>query len=265
MAAVKKKYLFFDIDGTLVAGGYSASYVPESTRLALDKLKQAGHFLALATGRSQAMAYDFMEKLDIDNMVSDGGYGLTLNGKLIRILPLDKVKACELIDECQKKGFPWGITVANEKCRYTNDERFMKHTDDTYISTIVKENLDPRSFEKIYKVCIACLPGEEKQLEKLKKLPWCRFHHEYIFVEPADKAGGIKMVMDHLGAPYEDVIVFGDNNNDLSMFTDDWFKVAMGNATDDLKAKADYITGDVDKDGIYEACEYLHLFDKVSE
>ena len=41
----KKKYIFFDIDGTLLAGGY-AGYVPESTKLALRKLKEAGHFYA---------------------------------------------------------------------------------------------------------------------------------------------------------------------------------------------------------------------------
>lgn len=260
---MKKKYLFFDIDGTLVAGGYNASYIPESVMEALDKLKKAGHFIAIATGRSQVMAKDFMERLGIGNMVSDGGYGLTLDNKLIGISPLDKVKVCELIDECDRKGFPWGITAVNEKCRYTNSEKFMEKTADTYIHTVVNEKLDPREFQKIYKVYIACLPGEEEKLEKLKKLPWCRFHHEYIFVEPSDKAGGIKKVMDYLGAPYEDVIVFGDNNNDLSMFVDDWYKVAMGNATADLKAKADYITDDVDKDGIYKACEHLGLFEKV--
>ena len=36
-----RKLIFFDIDGTLLAGGY-AGYVPESTKLALRKLKEAG-------------------------------------------------------------------------------------------------------------------------------------------------------------------------------------------------------------------------------
>ena len=48
-----KKYFLFDIDGTLVAGGYgNKTYVPDSTKLALEKLREAGHFLAIATGRS---------------------------------------------------------------------------------------------------------------------------------------------------------------------------------------------------------------------
>ena len=57
-----------------------------------------------------------------------------------------------------------------------------------------------------------------------------------------------------------DVVVFGDSKNDLSMFLDKWTKVAMGNASPELKAKADYITSDVDKDGIYHACAALGLF-----
>ena len=64
-------------------------------------------------------------------------------------------------------------------------------------------------------------------------------------------------------APY-DAVVFGDASNDLSMFTDDgWIKVAMGNAIPELKAKADYVTTDVDKDDIYNACVHLSLFASV--
>ena len=43
----KKKYLFFDIDGTLAAGGYENFYIPDSAKLAIDKLKKAGHFLCI--------------------------------------------------------------------------------------------------------------------------------------------------------------------------------------------------------------------------
>ena len=45
----------------------------------------------------------------------------------------------------------------------------------------------------------------------------------------------------------------------LSMFVDGWTKVAMGNACAELKAKADFVTTDVDKDGIWNACVYLGL------
>ena len=63
-----------------------------------------------------------------------------------------------------------------------------------------------------------------------------------------------------LEADAKDAIVFGDGINDLSMFVDKWYKVAMGNACEELKARADYITTDVDKDGIWNACMELGLF-----
>lgn len=66
--------------------------------------------------------------------------------------------------------------------------------------------------------------------------------------------------MDHLGADYAVAIVFGDAMNDLSMFTYDWYKVAMGNSIPELKAKADLVTDNADADGIYHTCVKLGLF-----
>ena len=58
---VKNRYLFFDIDGTLAAGGYEYTYVPESAMRALKKLREAGHVLCIATGRSHGMAVEYMD------------------------------------------------------------------------------------------------------------------------------------------------------------------------------------------------------------
>ena len=256
-----KKYLFFDIDGTLAAGGYGNTYIPESTKLALEKLRAAGHFLAIATGRSQAMAYDYMCELGFENMVSDGGYGVTINGELIEITPLDKELVIKVIDECESKGIPWALQPDNTIYRSAPDNRFEEFTHDVYMQTKVVEGLDPRKCDIIYKAYIACYAPTEDTLESLKSVQWGRFHKEYFFVEPTDKAYGIRRVMDHFGADYSDVIVFGDAANDLSMFVDGWTKVAMGNAIPELKEKADYVTTDVDKDGIYNACMALGLFE----
>ena len=260
----KKRYLFFDIDGTLAAGGYGNTYIPESTKLALQKLREAGHFLCIATGRAQAMAVSFMKDLGFENMISDGGYGLTLNGELIDITPLPKDKMVSLIRECQTKNIPWGIQVDNSDTRLVPDERFEEITHDIYMKSRIVPNLNPEDYEKLYKAYIVCPYPEEFTIEGLKDLPWCRFFKEYLYVEPADKAFGINKMLNHLGAKAEDAVVFGDAANDLSMFTDDgWIKVAMGNAIPELKAKADYVTTDVDKDGIYNACVHLCLFASV--
>lgn len=257
---MKKKYLFFDIDGTLAAGGYGNTYIPESTKLALRKLREAGHFLCIATGRSQAMAVGYMRELGFENMVSDGGYGVTIDNELLGITPIDRDKVIALVRECERKGIPWGLQIDNSDTRVTPDGRFEEYTRDVYMKTRIVENLDPADYPNIYKAYIACDYPTEHSLENLDGLPWCRFHKEYFFVEPSDKAVGIRRIMDHFGADYKDAIVFGDAMNDMSMFTDEWYKVAMGNAIPELKAKADMVTADVDDDGIYKACEKLGLF-----
>ena len=96
----------------------------------------------------------------------------------------------------------------------------------------------------------------------MQRLPWCRYDKEYIFVEPTDKAHGIRQILSHFGAEVSDVIVFGDAHNDLSMFCEEWTNVAMGNAVPELKVKADLITDNVDKDGIFNACLKLGLFNQ---
>ncbi len=257
---MNKKYIFFDIDGTLAAGGYEHTYIPESAKLALEKLREAGHFLSIATGRAHCMALSFMENLGFDNMVSDGGYGLTINKKLLGIRPLPKDKIVTLVNECEEKNIPWGIQVDDSHFRLTPDDRFSEASNDKYMKTKVVPGLRPENYENIYKMYIAGTYPLEKNLTHLDALPWYRFHKEYLFVEPADKAYGIRKMMDYFKADYKDAVVFGDSGNDLSMFVDDWTKVAMGNAIPELKEKADYVTTDVDKDGIYNACKALNLF-----
>lgn len=254
------KYLFFDIDGTLVAGGYENQHIPESARKALDRLGEAGHFLAIATGRSEAMARDYMYSLGFDNMVCDGGYGVVIEDKLLGITPLDKDAIVELVRECQQKGFPWGLQVDNSKLRQVPDNRFYEATHDVYMGCEVVLGLDPENYDVIYKAYVACAPGEEKLLRSMDGLPYCRSKPEYIFVEPSDKSVGIKAVMDHFHAPYSDVIVFGDGMNDISMFCPEWTCVAMGNAIPELKEKADLVTTDIEDDGIWNACVSLGLF-----
>lgn len=251
-----KKYFFFDIDGTLAVGS-PGRYIPESTKEALRLLREQGHFLAIATGRSFAMAYEHMKELGFENMVSDGGNGVTINGQLQGITPLDKANAIALIEECIAKDVIWAVSPDNKTRRLAPDQRFYDFTKDTYMDTVVDPNLDIYGFEEIHKVYVACFAGEEEKLEMLKKLPFARYHKEYIFVEPDDKSVGIKRIMDHFQADYKDVVVFGDEKNDLKMFIPEWTSIAMGNAIAPLKERATYVTSDAERDGIYLACKHF--------
>ena len=256
---MRKRYLFFDIDGTLLCGGYETGTVPLSAQKALRLLKERGHFLAIATGRANAMARPIMRSLGFENMVSDGGYGITIENRLLGIRPLDRDLITALVRECDARGIPWGLQLDDSDTRVAPDERFYDATRDTYLKTRVVPGLRPEDQERIYKMYVVCPYPVEHSLEALKPLPWCRYHAEYFFVEPTYKAEGIRTVLDYFHADRRDAIVFGDAANDLSMFTGEWTGVAMGNAIPELKARADYVTTDVDKDGIWNACVALGL------
>jgi hypothetical protein len=57
----------------------------------------------------------------------------------------------------------------------------------------------------------------------------------------------------------EQTLAIGDGSNDLSLFQNAGFRVAMGNASDELKDAADYVVGSVDEDGFAEAMDRFVL------
>ena len=102
---------------------------------------------------------------------------------------------------------------------------------------------------------------EEASFQNKDQLGSLRFEKEYLMFQPDNKKGGIFKMMEILQAPIQDVVVFGDDYNDLDMFDKDlWTGVAMGNACDALKEKATYITDKNVDDGIYNICEKMGWF-----
>ena len=249
--AMHKKYFFFDIDGTLAYGKPGQRIPPESAKYTVRKLQENGHFVAVATGRSYPTSIEFLNELGLHNMVCDGGNGIVIDDELLEVKPLDKEKCVRLINECREKKIPWAFSYRIEKTRYSDSEKFKEATGFYDMDVRVIEDLDPNDYEEIYKVYVA---GEESELETLKELPHCRYHDSYFFVEPTQKEKGIYRMMEYLKAPLEDVVVFGDGLNDLSMFKDEWTSIAMGDGAEELKEKADYVTDSAKNDGIYKAC-----------
>ncbi len=256
-----RKYVFFDIDGTLAVGKPGNQYVPESTLKAIDELKRKGHLVAIATGRSHYMAEGYRKELGFDHMVSDGGNGVTIDGKLLHIRPLDHEKCVALAKECDEKGYSWAVQPEDSRTRYAPTNQFYEDTKDIYIQTKVVEGMELKDYPNIYKMYVACREEEEEQIEMLGEMPTVRYHEEYIFIEPTEKYVGIKEIVEYVGGDTKDVIVFGDGTNDISMFLPEWTSIAMGNAVDVLKERADYVTDDIDKDGIYKALVHLGLIE----
>ncbi|MGI6591522.1 MAG: HAD hydrolase family protein [Eggerthellaceae bacterium] len=254
---MRKRYLFFDYDGTLRSR--STDSVPKSAQDAIAALNDAGHFVALATGRLQRNALELAKPYGITSLVADGGNSLTVDGKLVWIegMPLGPCRA--FLHWLDSEHLPWAVMVSNELIRYTRRPDFTEYLPDTYMKTVVVPNLSVDELDPIYKIFVPCAPGEERRFP-FNGVTWARYSPLSIYCEPTDKSVGIRKMVEFFNADERDVVVFGDGSNDLSMFQPEWTSVAMGNAIGELKARADLVTSDIDEDGIWRACKQLQLF-----
>ncbi|MBE5706699.1 MAG: HAD-IIB family hydrolase [Erysipelotrichaceae bacterium] len=254
---MERKYIFFDIDGTLLDDNPGGKIL-ESTYRTLDKLKENGHFVAIATGRAQYMALDAAKEAHIDCLVTDGGNGITLHNELQYIKPIDFVQANRVIDQCIEHHLPFAVALGNEAVLYTNqsDQKDQKLP----VKLVVDESIDFHQVKEIYKVFIECGEQEEKLLD-LGTLEYMRYFKGQIIIEPADKYKGILEMVHLLKGNERDIVVFGDGLNDISMIDQAPLGIAMGNAIDEVKAVANFITKRNDDDGIEYACRYFGWID----
>ena len=255
---MKKKYFFFDIDGTLT--DKSTGVLVESAANTIRRLLENGHFVSIATGRAYYKTKDFAKKSGIPHLVSNGGAGIAINGELVENAPLDLDKAIALCNEAQEKGY--GVLVA------IDDSIDVTMIDDNFIHQVgyrqeptryfLNSSLKYEDLSHIYKIYIAISKEEERNLTLLDSLGHLRFVNEYLTYQHDKKDKGIERMIELVGGNLEDVVVFGDDYNDIIMFDERWTSIAMGNACDELKEIADFVTKSNVDDGIEYACQYFH-------
>jgi hydroxymethylpyrimidine pyrophosphatase-like HAD family hydrolase len=74
-----------------------------------------------------------------------------------------------------------------------------------------------------------------------------------------DKSVAARRVMEYYGYTLDEAMAFGDGGNDVPLVRDVGVGVAMGNACEELKRVADYVTESVDDDGIEKALRHFGL------
>lgn len=248
------KYFFFDIDGTLT--DRETGIIVPSAREAINKLKEAGHFVAIATGRARYKAEKFREENGFEHMVCNGGHGIVYNGKLMENRPLPFDKCMAIYNQALELGYGVYVAIDDSTKVYGNSFRFHEQSGIRKEPTIyiIDENFTPEQFGNIYKMYISIPRNEEERLTLKDTVGHLRFQEEYLMFQPDDKKEGIMKMLQYADGKPEEVVVFGDDYNDLVMFDEQFYCIAMGNGCKELKEKADFVAERNVDDGIYKAC-----------
>lgn len=267
------KVLFFDIDGTLL--DYTGK-MPASAKEALRQARLAGHRLVICSGRSGHQLADWMFT-DFDGIINCTGARVIFKQNVIyeHFVPREDVRRAREVLEAAN-----GVLVAQtEECTILSQESYSYMKD-----YLVKMGRSQKRIERLLGNAVISPQMEaydnikkffyhrsDKTVEQLEKELGDIFTVEAsnflkdacdsgeITCKGINKSYGMQLYIQRQGFSKEDTIAFGDGPNDLDMLSFAGIGVAMGNARDTVKANADFVTRDVEQDGIAYALKELGI------
>lgn len=262
-----KKAVFFDIDGTL--WNYQ-HYIPDSTRVAIRRLRENGHLALLCSGRARAFIQDEdLLSLGFDGIVCSCGNHIEINEEVVFENYIEEKAAVDVVELVRAYGFK--PILEGPKYLYMDDEEFPVGDE---FGDILRADIgdfilpiNGAGYGKWHMNKFSCDTSveENRRLECIEKVTK---NFDVIEHNPAvcevipkgiNKATGMLHACELLGVSKEDTFAFGDSENDLEMLRAAGVGVAMGNGSDRAKSEADYITDAFDADGIYNALKHFKL------
>ena len=252
------KAVFFDIDGTLVS--FKTHRVPDSAKRAIAALRAKGVRVFIASGR-QLLAINNLEDLQFDGYVTlNGGYCIVGEQVIYKhSMPSeDMVSLVQYMEE--RENFPCIFVHENAFCINYADER----TDEVFRLLNFPQPptlpLREAATGDIFQLVAFFTKEQEKAI--MAVMPHCeatRWNPLFSDVIPkgSSKQVGVDKMLDYFGISLDESMAFGDGGNDVLMLKHVGIGVAMGNAEDEVKRAADYVTDSVDEDGVEKALRHF--------
>ncbi|WP_435929584.1 pyridoxal phosphatase [Dryocola sp. BD613] len=268
------RVIALDLDGTLLTP--QKTILPESLS-ALQRAREAGYKVAIVTGRHHVAIHPFYQALALDTpaICCNGTYSYDYHAKkvlnsdplrpeqatqLIDLLNTHDVHGLMYVDNAMLYQYPTGHVLRTEKWALSLPEAqrpVFRHVDSLReaahaVEAIWKFALTDENIPKLQDVASTV----EQQLGLACEWSW----HDQVDVAQSSNSKGKRLAqwVESEGLSMDQVIAFGDNYNDLSMLEAAGLGVAMGNADEAIKARADLVIGTNLETGIAETL-YKHL------
>lgn len=232
------KVLAIDVDGTLLFGQEKIS---DANREALLAVKDHG-MISLCTGRSPKESEWIIHELELHDSFHVLGGGAILKqpgGDIHHLSQIDQSIISDIRSE-----------LAEHQLFYLTDGRWHSEVPadlqilNSVSALAIGEKLAAEVSSKLQAVCTDYFVTTVADKDNY----WVQ-----VTAPACHKGSGIAHLIKHLNLKPEEVLAVGDMYNDIPMFEYLPFSVAMGNAPDDVKSKASFVTKEVHNDGLAHA------------
>ncbi|AHM58049.1 phosphatase YidA (plasmid) [Peptoclostridium acidaminophilum DSM 3953] len=269
------KLCVLDMDGTMLASDHS---IPVKNIEAIGRLAERGISVVVATGRMDIMIKSYIKQMKLDLPV------ISCNGGMIRRLgennpiaefPIDADKVLGFINACRAAGVSFSLYGRHSMFTEKLDGRalfFHEYNktlpDDEKIDIQVVpscralvENGMPIIKGVLYTDDYEALETVRQEVDRIEGVAIVQSGkglYDFMRAE-VSKGRAVEQLAQIMGIGREQVVAFGDNHNDISMLKFAGLAVAMGNAEEDVKRHADFVTLTNDEAGVAYAIDKLVL------
>lgn len=250
---MSQKLVFFDIDGTLYDHDIG---VPKSTIEGIHKLLENNHIPIICTGRSRAMIQQDLIDIGFEGVIAAAGADVSYNNEEIEQI-VDGTQTAKKVMDLLKEGNIDYLLEGPEYIYYDSDNGSnLSHRVRKMVGAFGREIFKTTDEGEIIFNKISGTLKEDSVIHPDLKEKYDMIMHSAIPVvemvpKGCNKGQGAKKMVDYLGADRKDTYAFGDSNNDIEMLEYVEYGIAMGNAYEDILAKAKYKTKSIKDDGIY--------------
>ncbi|WP_125763831.1 Cof-type HAD-IIB family hydrolase [Companilactobacillus hulinensis] len=253
------KIAFFDIDGTLAGHKTSAnttilSRIPESAKRAISELRGSGIEPVIATGRNYGMIKDILKDLGVDSFIANNGRYVVFEHQTIAHDVFDKQHLKAVVDYFLEHNI--GFCFETVEKLYIYESSNFKG-DGSMGFERIPDGVIPNDIIQLIVMNDEDV-SETVPVPDIKMLKVAANVYD-VTMNDSSKAIGIQRILSSMKIDPRNTIAFGDEVNDLPMFNEVGFSVAMGDGNPDVLKVADYVTNGVYEDGIWNACKKLEL------